>query len=84
MSRRKNVPIEWKVSELITWSEVPETFIMMVVTNGWLQNYYDADYTQRCRLMFVRKWWAANINEQALIKPKVKKRIFEELQYKLF
>lgn len=89
MRQKKNNPIEWKVSELITWSEVPETFILMVVTNGWLNNIYGGDHIQRERLQFVRRWWAENIDEKALEraakKAKEKKRIFEKsIQLKLF
>jgi len=84
MYRKKNVEIPWDVKELYNWSCVPQTFIMMIVTNGWLNNIYDGNHQQNDRLMFIRKWWAENVQENALKKNPPKKRKFEETQLKLF
>lgn len=84
MSRKKNIPIQWTFDELANWSEVPHMFIQMIVTNGWLNNIYTGDHQQNARLMFIRKWWAANVNEKALTKKIEKKRKFEVEQLKLF
>ena len=82
-SQRKNIDIPYSVRELSTWSEVPEVFIMMVTNWGWLNNIYGADLAQNDRLMFIRKWWAANVNEDALKRNLPKKRKFEAEQLKL-
>jgi hypothetical protein len=55
----------------------------MVTNWGWLNNTYGADNAQNDRLMFIRKWWAANVNEDALKRNLPKKRKFEAKQLKL-
>lgn len=82
-SQRKNKEIPWSVKELSNWSETPDTFIMMIVTNGWLDNIYDGDLQQRDRLQFIRRWWKENVRDGVFIHKKEKKRIFEETQLKL-
>jgi hypothetical protein len=83
-SQRKNNDIEWTLEELISWSEVPHTFIMMIVTNGWMNNIYMGNEQQDNRLKFVRKWWKENVNEKGIYIKREKNPKFEVKQLKLF
>jgi hypothetical protein len=83
-SQRKNSEIQWSVEELSNWSESPKTFILMVISHGWLNNIYDGNEQQNNRLMFIRKWWAKNVQQDALNNSKPKKPKFEVKQLKLF
>lgn len=85
MRHTKNKHIPWTGNELLNWSEDKATFILMIVTYGWMKNIYVGDPQQDQRLMIIRKWWAANVNEQALYKKSPKKTKFVgETQLKLF
>lgn len=83
-SQRKNSEIQWSVEELSNWSESKKTFILMVISHGWLNNIYDGNEQQNNRLMFIRKWWAKNVQQDALKNDKAKKPKFEVQQLKLF
>ena len=56
----------------------------MVISLGWLNNIYDGNEQQNNWLMFIRKWWAKNVQQDALNNSKPKKPKFEVKQLKLF
>ena len=65
--KKGNVPINFSVAELANYAETP-LFIDMIIANGWMDNIYTADHAQNERLMFIRKWWAANIPSLKVVK----------------
>jgi hypothetical protein len=79
--RRGNSPINFTIPQLINYSQTP-FFIDMICYHRWMENIYTGNHVQNERLMFIRKWWVANIPTYKFVKEG--KSVKFEQQLKLF